>query len=106
MKEIKVKTIAAKHVNQLPIEHYWNNVKGTEFDWSAATILGVLAGDGCILCRVKGQLRRVAPIAYIDRQFALVGGLLPNGEYAPTPHTKYSQAAKEKYEALERLFID
>lgn len=103
---IKVKTIGRNHVDQLPIEHYWDG----EYDFSNKTILGRLNHSGCLLVMDRRKtLHQVAPIAFIDWQLEQNGcRKRVNGkwEYAPTPHTEYSQKARAAYDAIPQLFID
>lgn len=107
---IKVKTIAVRHVQQLPIEHYWtwdNPPKSRYgFDFNKVKVLGRFEGN--ILCQNKNNktLRLINCCAYIDWATAQAGAVLSNGEYAPTPHTKYAEAARERYEKLPQIFKD
>lgn len=105
---IRVATIARRHVEQLPPEHYWDG----EYDWEFKEILGRIAGDGFLLVRDVRTcaLSRVAPIAFLDWQLELLGCRWrgPKGEwcYAPTPHTQYSRKAQAAYAALPQLFTE
>lgn len=103
---LKVTTIKKQHVEQLPCEHYWDG----EYDWEGKRILGRIAHDGFILVQDKtGALHRISPIAYIDAQFASLGGRWrENGKwvYAPTPHTEYSRKAQAAYAALPQIFTE
>lgn len=103
---IKVKTISAKHVEQLTPEHYWDG----EYDFTGKKILGRIANDGFLLVQYTDKsLHRISPIAYQDWQMQKLGcwKVLPGGkrEYAPTPHTEYSQKAKAAYNAIPQIFV-
>lgn len=101
--QIKIHTITHRHVAQLNLEHYWP--WESRFDFNAVKVLGRMAKTGDVLCQAKDKsLRLISCVAYIDWAFGQVGGILPNGEYAPTPHTEYSQKAKAQWAALPQLF--
>lgn len=103
---IRVQVLGQHHVSQLTLEHYWP--WESRFDFNTVKVLGRLAKTGDILCRNKtdSSLRVISAVAYIDWQFAQVGGILQNGEYAPTPHTEYFQKAKQAWSELPQLFTD
>lgn len=102
---IKVKTIEERHVNQLPLEHYWDG----EYDFHGKEIIGRLMGCGSILLRDNGVLHRIGCVAYVDWWLEILKcRWRVNGKwvYAETPHTDYTRRARLELEKLPQLFLD
>lgn len=107
---LKVTTVAAKHVNQLPFIHEWEG----KYPWEEKNILGRMASNGFILVQDKktGQLDLVGVPSFDSWRLFVLGCIIDrageprNWKYAPTPHTAYSQQARADYSSLPQLFVD
>jgi hypothetical protein len=104
---VKIKTLAAKHVNQLPWIHGFAG-KELDYPWADVEILG--RHDGGIITRnIKtGELQRLSVTLYIySKTVEYVG--LPYKEAIERPdlwREAYKRAYDEGNHTIEQLFLE